>query len=71
LLRDAIGANSFIPAYLLGRKRAPEEGPGFYGLGDENEAVVYLEMAKETWRAIPGAMMWLSQHARLLKPTTH
>lgn len=71
LLRDAIGANSFVPVYLLGRKRPPEEGPGFYGLGDENEAVVYLEMAAEAWRAIPGALMWLSKHARLRKPSTH
>jgi hypothetical protein len=65
LLAEAIVTNSHVPVYLLGRNRMPESPPGFYGPGDEDEAVHYVEMSLEAWRCVPGALVWLSKRARL------
>ncbi len=56
LLAQAIEANRFAAVYLLGRRTMPAELPGFYGEGDEDEAVRYVDMAIEAWRAVPGAL---------------
>jgi tetratricopeptide (TPR) repeat protein len=68
LLNQAIAANAHIPVYLLGRKRMPEESPDYYGLGDENEAIVYALTGREAWRSIAGAMTWLSKSPRRRGP---
>jgi tetratricopeptide (TPR) repeat protein len=68
LLAEAIGTNRHVAVYLLGRRRMPESLPGTYGLGDEDEAVHYVEMSIEAWRSVPGALMWLSKCARLPEP---
>ena len=67
LLAEAIDTNRHIPIYLLGRRRMPESLPGMYGLGDEDEAVHYVEMSIEAWRSVPGALTWLSKRARVLE----
>jgi tetratricopeptide (TPR) repeat protein len=68
LLAEAIDTNRHVPVYLLGRKRMPESLPGFYGEGDEDEAVHYSEMSIEAWRSVTGALTWLSKRARLPQP---
>ncbi len=59
-LRQALQANPHVPAYLLGAKPVPTHLPGYYGIGDDNEAVVYLAEAAEGWLETPGALVWLA-----------
>lgn len=35
--------------YLLGRKRLPQTVPDYTGLGDDNEAIVYMAEFGEAW----------------------
>ena len=64
LLKAAKKANKHVPAYLLGRKSVPFESPPYYGLGDDNEAIVYAESFLSGWRATPGAIDWLRANER-------
>lgn len=59
LLKAALKANKHVPAYLLGEKFPPLEQPGYYGIGDENEAVVYIRSFLTGWKSTPGALPWL------------
>ena len=38
----------------------PRELPGFYGFGDENEAVLYVYGNEAAWHASAGAIEWAS-----------
>lgn len=58
-LREAMGHNPHVPAYLLGRKRLPRRMPEFIGWGDEPEAVVHAGEALMLWRRTPAAREWL------------
>jgi len=58
-LRQAVTANPHVPLYLLGAKPFPAQPPDYYGIGDENEAVVYLAEATEGWLETPGAPEWV------------
>ena len=59
-LEKAVGQNSFVPPYLLGKKKIPKELPEHIGVGDENEAVTYAAIAFDLWRETPGALEWLA-----------
>ena len=60
--RDAaIGNNPHVPAFLLGKKKLPKKTPDSYGVGDEDEAVVYAIEFGAPWSTIPGAKEWLAQ----------
>ncbi len=59
-LRKALTTNSFMPAYLLGRKPLPRRLPAYVGFGDENEAVAYIAEAAEAWLTSPQALAWLA-----------
>jgi tetratricopeptide (TPR) repeat protein len=59
LLKKAKKANKYVPDYLLGRKYPPPEQPPYYGLGDENEALIYLNGGLAAWKATAGAIAWL------------
>ncbi len=59
-LRQALRANPHVPAYLLGAKPFPTQPPDHYGIGDDNEAVIYLAEAAEGWLETPGAPEWLA-----------
>jgi tetratricopeptide (TPR) repeat protein len=63
-LGRALQANPHVPLYLLGAKPLPAQVPGYYGIGDENEAVVYLAEAAEGWLETPGALEWLGATLR-------
>jgi len=59
LLQAALKANKHVPAYLLGRKELPVEPPELYGIGDNDEAVIYAAGSLGDWKSTPGATAWL------------
>ncbi|HXG10602.1 MAG TPA: hypothetical protein VNK04_12645 [Gemmataceae bacterium] len=63
LLQKARKANKHVPAYLLGEKFLPREQPPYYGLGDENEAIIYASSFLAGWKSTPGAIAWLREVA--------
>jgi len=62
--RIALEENEHVPPYILGSKRMPRNLPELYGIGDDNEAVLYAHGNKTTWKVTPGAMEWLAAQAR-------
>ena len=62
-LAAALDENEHVPAYLLGRKKMPPALPGYYGIGDDNEAVIYVHESMAAWRSTPGATEWLAAKA--------
>lgn len=69
-LETAMMSNPFVPFYLLGILQPPKQMPDYYGIGDRNEAIVYLqEGGVEAWVARPNDIEWLiSAVARLGPP---
>jgi tetratricopeptide (TPR) repeat protein len=59
-LEAALKENKHVPSYLLGRKKMPRTLPGYYGFGDDNEALIYAHGNKAAWKATPGALEWLA-----------
>jgi len=55
----AFKQNRFVPLYLLGKKKIPSHLPDFIGIGDENEAVAYINDSGLAWMNTQGAMMWM------------
>ncbi len=69
-LRQALRANPHVPAYLLGAKPFPAQPPDHYGIGDDNEAVIYLAEAAEGWLETPEAPEWLAAALKRLRPSS-
>jgi tetratricopeptide (TPR) repeat protein len=69
-LRRALRANPHVPAYLLGMKPFPAQLPDHYGIGDDNEAVIYLAEAAEGWLGTPEAPEWLAAALKRLRPSS-
>ncbi|HWE64162.1 MAG TPA: hypothetical protein VHB98_20825, partial [Chloroflexota bacterium] len=69
-VRRAFQANPHVPHYLLGAKPLPKHVPGYYGMGDEHEAVVYLVEAAEVWLETPGAPEWLADVLARARPAS-
>jgi len=69
-LRQALRANPHVPAYLLGTKPFPAQPPDHYGIGDDNEAVIYLAEAAEGWLETPEAPEWLAATFKRLRPSS-
>jgi tetratricopeptide (TPR) repeat protein len=59
-LAKAVKANRYVTAYLLGKKPLPPTLPGFIGMGDESEAVAYVDSAAGAWEAAPEAKGWVA-----------
>ena len=59
-LKAAIERNKHVPLYLLGRKKLPSNLPDHYGMGDDNEAVLYASANHAAWRSTPGGLEWLA-----------
>jgi tetratricopeptide (TPR) repeat protein len=59
-LDAALEQNSFVPPYLLGRKKLPRTLPDYHGFGDETEAMLYAHENTPTWRSTPGSLEWLA-----------
>ena len=51
--------NKHVLPYFTGRKKMPRRLPSFYGMGDENEAIVCADCLGEAWKKHPGAGQWL------------
>lgn len=60
-LKQALEVNPHVPGYLLGVVPFPKHRPEYYGMGDENEAVLYVAEAAEAWLAEPAALAWLTE----------
>lgn len=50
LLKKGLERNPHVPAFLLGKKRIPDERPQFIGMGDENEAIDYAQQHSHLWK---------------------
>jgi tetratricopeptide (TPR) repeat protein len=60
-LKAARKANKHVAGFLLGEEMLPAEPPPYYGLGSEEEAVVYAQYALRAWKATPGATAWVRE----------
>lgn len=60
-LRIAIQENDHVVPLLIGREKLPELMPAFVGVGDQDEAIEYVSLAKDAWSQVPGAIEWLQQ----------
>ena len=58
-LREAIKANPYVPAYLMGEKYLPYQELDYFKPGDEMEAVWYLRHAMKAWEKRPEVLTWL------------
>ncbi len=58
-LTKAYKSNKFVIDYLLGIKEMPDDLPQYIGLGDENEAIAYVNRAWIIWKKTKGALDWL------------
>lgn len=57
-LKEAMEYNPYVPIYLLGLTEMPEETPEYIGVGDENEAIVYVDDSLELWANNKKALKW-------------
>lgn len=57
-LKEAVKFNKFVVPKLL-KQEYPTDLPNHYGLGDENEAIIYLFYAYPIWYSTKGAIEWL------------
>ncbi len=62
LLIAALKCNQFVPAYLLGRRRMPQQLPSMIGLGDNDEAIAYAAAYKAIWKQTAGSLDWLKSN---------
>lgn len=69
-LNAAMETNPFVPFYLLGILPFPKQPPEYYGFGDQNEAVIYLEEGGvEAWIKREDDIAWLAEAVvRLASP---
>lgn len=58
-LQTAILSNAHVAGYLVGGKKPPKDLPDYYGIGDDNEAVLYLAEFGRSWVLTPGAIAWV------------
>lgn len=65
---EAWECNSYVPAVLARRSRVRIEEAGYYTLGGEDEAAYYLEEYGFAWNETPGAVDWLVEVTKDLKP---
>lgn len=64
VMGEALDANEYMPAYVVGEKKVPRELPGEYSWGSESEAIIYAADAKRAWEAANGAVPWLAECSR-------
>lgn len=61
-LSEARAANPYFEGYLLGSRPMPATLPGYYGFGDQNEAIICVEEIGVAWQEHPRALGWLRTH---------
>jgi tetratricopeptide (TPR) repeat protein len=60
-LKRALQINPYVPLYLLGITPFPKALPAAYGMGDEQEAVLYVAEAAQPWVETPDAAEWITK----------
>jgi tetratricopeptide (TPR) repeat protein len=60
-LADARKANKHVEAYLIGRKKMPADGRGYYSPGEPSEAIVCMFEIGSAWKKHPAAIDWLKR----------
>jgi tetratricopeptide (TPR) repeat protein len=63
ILKEALRRNPHVPAYLLRKRKLPDEPPHHIGFGDETEAIEYAFDFLLPWSLTPGALDWLGDAA--------
>ncbi|WP_169907676.1 tetratricopeptide repeat protein [Priestia abyssalis] len=61
LFMQAIEQNPYVMDYLLRKKRIPKSMPHAYGLGDENEAIIYAADNAHFWWKHKTLLDWLKK----------
>lgn len=59
LLLEAHKQNSYVIDYLLGNKEMPKKQPQYIGIGDENEAVAYVNGNWKIWDKTEDSFEWI------------
>jgi len=49
LYKKAIELNEYVVPLLTGKNKLPNQLPQFYSIGDENESVMYVDLAFKAW----------------------
>lgn len=52
--------NPYVPLYIFGLRKMPDELPEYIGMGDENEAIEYVDSAIYLWGENKKALNWLA-----------
>lgn len=65
---EAWGCNRHVPKLLARKGRVRYEDTGYYTLGGEDEAAYYIEEYGLAWKETPGAVDWLVEVTKDLKP---
>lgn len=65
VLKEAVHSNKFVVKKLLSSKTKVEQ-PGFYGIGDESEAIYYVSFAFNSWKKTIGALEWLKKQSEII-----
>jgi len=68
LAEEAWLANSHVPCVLSGKQPLVASLDGYITMGGEDEAGEYVEENGKAWQATPGAIEWLAEATRKLKP---
>ena len=58
-LNEALEENPYVPDFVVGKKRIPNQRPESINWGGESEAVDYAANHLNYWRSTPGAIEWL------------
>jgi hypothetical protein len=63
----AFGVNQHVPALLLRERPIPFKVPDYYGLGNEDEAIIYAVNSRTSREQTPGALEWLRETNRAIE----
>jgi hypothetical protein len=64
LYRGALQINKFVPEYLTGKKKLPQQLPDYVGHGDRNEAIDYAFTHSPLWTRMPELIAWIAKRER-------
>jgi len=68
LAEEAWLANNHVPGVLSGKQPLIASMDGYITMGGEDEAADYVEENGKVWQSTPGAVEWLVEVTRKLKP---
>jgi len=60
VLVKAMLFNPYVPLYIFNLREMPDELPEYVGMGDENEAIEYVDSAIYLWGENKKALTWLA-----------